>query len=218
MTIIEFPPISEADETGLLAVGGDLEVDSLLLAYQSGIFPWPHSPRQLLWFAPPERAVLYFEKLHISRSLARAIKQTEWRFTFDKDFRKVIEGCASSGNRKKGTVSWIYPQMVEAYCALHEAGHAHSIECYEQDDLVGGLYGVSIGKLFCAESMFYLRPNASKICLVKLVEHLRQQGLNWLDCQVINPFTAKMGAEEIPREQYMQMLSKAAKARQALQF
>ena len=207
MAIIEFPPVDQADRYGLLAVGGDLEVSSLVLAYRSGIFLWPFDPQLPAWFAPADRAVLFFDTLHVSRSLLRERKRRTWRLTVNRDFRGVISGCAHARNRRGGHATWITPAMIDAYTALHQAGFAHSFECYDGETLIGGVYGVSIGAMFAAESMFYLKPNASKLALLHMLETLRAHGLTWLDVQVLNPFTTKLGAINVPRERFQEMLT-----------
>ncbi|MFN8391729.1 MAG: leucyl/phenylalanyl-tRNA--protein transferase [Bdellovibrionota bacterium] len=210
MTISAFPPVDDADEDGLLCVGGDLEVDSLLLAYRSGIFPWPVSTDcPLVWFAPPTRAVLFLDQVHISRSLMRARERSGFTFSIDSQCENVIRNCARSKNRGKQRGTWIIPQMIKAYSALHRAGWCHSVECLDGDRLVGGLYGVSIGDMFAGESMFYLEPNASKLALWHLITHLQERNVPWLDCQQLTPLLASFGAVEIPRKQFMGLLGEA---------
>jgi leucyl/phenylalanyl-tRNA---protein transferase len=214
MTIVEFPPVEQADEHGLLAIGGDLEISSLVLAYRNGIFLWPFHPAVLAWFAPPERAVLFFDRLHFSKSLLRERKRTKWHLAIDADFRSVISNCAAAKNRRYGKGTWITPEMIDAYTSLQQAGYAHSFECYEGTTLIGGVYGVSIGAMFAAESMFYRKPNASKLALAFMVETLSQKGLTWIDVQVMNPFTQKLGAVNIPRDKYQEMLQEAVEKQQ----
>ena len=212
MTIFEFPPLETADEYGLLAVGGDLEVSSLLLAYRSGIFPWPIDNSILAWFSPHERAVLFFDEFHISRSLKREIRKNNYTVTFNKMFPQVISLCAKSRKglgRKTKNTTWITEPMISAFVELHNKGFAYSVECLSGEELVGGVYGVKIGGMFSAESMFYLEPNASKVALVYLVNYLTEHGVSWLDCQVINPFTRSIGVREISREDYLVLLARA---------
>ena len=205
MAVPAFPPVEQADNSGLLAIGGDLEIETLLLAYQSGIFPWPLlDVEELLWFAPPQRAILYLDDFHCGRSLRKLLKTSSWEISFDRDFDGVIAGCAESANRPEGT--WITGEMRQAYCRLHRAGYAHSVECWHAGKLVGGLYGVALRGLFAGESMFYREANASKAALVALVQHLRQQGVGWIDCQVMTDLFAGFGAREIQRAEYMQLL------------
>jgi len=216
LAILEFPPIETADETGLLAAGGDLEVSSLLLAYSSGIFPWPQDEELPLWFAPPRRALLFFKDYHASRSLKKTLRRPGWSFSINKRFTDVITACARGDMRKEQNGTWITPSMISAYVDFHKAGFCHSIECYYEGELAGGIYGVSIGKMFAAESMFYNRPNGSRLSLHYLVEYLQKQDVEWLDCQIINPFLQSFGTTEIPRDQYMELLSKSVSKKVSL--
>ena len=209
MPILQFPPLETADEHGLIAIGGDLEVESLLLAYRNGIFPWPIHSDILSWFAPPMRAVLFFNQFHISRSLKKFRSNSDWEIKIDNDFDTVIRECAKIINRPTQSGTWITPQIIESYSRLHSAGFAHSIECYEGSDLVGGVYGVCINGFFAAESMFYRKPNASKLCIWHLVELLSSHGIEWIDCQVMSPFLATFGTTEITRDEFMKILPKA---------
>lgn len=209
MVIERFPPVERADEYGLLAAGGDLEVESLLLAYRSGIFPWPIYEDTLTWFAPPRRAVLKLSEFHISKSLAKARKITPLSFTIDRKFSEVITGCREASNRHASAGTWISDEIVAGYSELHRAGYCHSIEANHGDNLVGGLYGVSLGKMFCGESMFYREPNASKLALCFLVDHLRSQGVTWIDCQVMTPLFKTFGAREITRNAFMKLLQES---------
>jgi leucyl/phenylalanyl-tRNA--protein transferase len=209
MVIKKFPDISTADQHGLLAVGGDLEVESLLLAYRNGIFPWPYDDEYLTWFAPPKRAILKFDNLHIAQSLKRE-KNRNWAvFKIDFDFENVIKECQKLINRKDQTGTWITNEMLEAYIELHKAGYAHSFECYKDDKLVGGLYGVNINNFFAAESMFYRYPNASKLTIWFMMEFFKLFGLNWVDIQVRTDTLSKFGAIEISREKYTKLLNTA---------
>lgn len=210
MAIEGFPPVEYADEHGLLAVGGDLEVESLLLAYSSGIFPWPMSGlREIPWFAPPTRGVLFLDAYTPPRSLRKIERRGGFELQVNTAFREVITRCATAKNRPGQRGSWITRQMVEAYTRFHEAGFAHSIECYANSQLVGGLYGVGIGSMFAGESMFYTEPNASKLALGHLVEILRSRGSEWIDCQQLTPFFSSIGAVEIERERFMGLLGVA---------
>ncbi len=206
MAIAEFPPHNSADSDGLLAIGGDLDIESLLLAYRNGIFPWPFDEKLLAWFSPPRRALLFLDELHISRSLKKELKNNRYQFTMNSAFGEVIEGCSQLDNRKNQRGTWITPAMKKAYEALHKAGFAYSFECREDGELVAGIYGVSLQRAISAESMFYRKPNASKITLVRLVEFYREQGINWIDFQVLNPFTKSLGAREVSRAQFLKLL------------
>jgi leucyl/phenylalanyl-tRNA--protein transferase len=208
MVIEKFPPVEEAQPDGLLAVGGDLEVPSLLAAYKSGIFPWPPDDDILLWFAPPKRALIFLSDFHISKSTAKHLRRAEYSFAINENFSAVIEECRRGQTRPElGT--WITPSMILAYKEMHRQGHCHSIECYYKKELVGGVYGVAIGGYFAAESMFYLQSNASKLALHHLVQYLAAKDVKWFDCQVINPFLASIGATEVPRKNFMSLLSEA---------
>lgn len=210
--VLKFPPVELADaESGLLAVGGDLEVPSLELAYRSGIFPWPHAENQpLLWFAPKKRAVLFFDQFKIPRRLQRDIRRSDLEFRVDTCFAEVIRACAASKTRKGCPGTWIIPEMVDAYIDFHHMGFAHSFEAFNPEGkLVGGMYGVSIGTYFAGESMFFLESNASKFAFVGAVEHLRGRGMKWLDVQVMTPLVEMLGAVEIPRAVFMQLLDEA---------
>ncbi len=209
MVVRCFPPLSHADESGLLAIGGDCEVESLLLAYRHGIFPWPFDDRILAWFSPPQRAVLFLDDFHVPQSLAKARKNSIWKFTIDRQFEKVIKECSKSKNRKPQRGTWITRTIVDGFIRFHRAGYAHSVECWDDDRLIGGLYGVSIGGMFAGESMFYLETNASKLCLCFLIDYLRERGVEWIDCQQLTPTFASFGAREIPREKFVALLDRA---------
>ncbi len=206
MSEISFPPLEEADETGLLAIGGELDIETLLTAYKNGIFPWPINDKILAWFAPPMRAVLFLEKFHISKTLKRELNRTKYTFSFNQHFKEVVEGCQELNNRAKQKSTWITREMARAYEELHKAGYARSVEVYDHGELVGGLYGVEIGKMFAGESMFFRKPNASKLALCMLVEYLKHNGSTWLDCQVMTPHMKHLGAEEIFREDFIVLL------------
>ena len=206
MAILEFPPVDRADEHGLLAVGGDLEPESLLLAYRSGIFPWPvEGYKPITWFAPPERALLFLDEVHVPRSLEKIRRKKLYTYELDRNFAEVIQGCSEA--RKIAT--WIRPDMARAYQALFDRGHAHSVETHLDGKLVGGLYGVSIGGMFAGESMFHREPNASKLALLHLIELLRDRGAKWIDCQMLTPTLEQFGAREVKREEYMELLAAA---------
>ncbi len=201
---LSFPPAESAlrEPNGLLALGGDLNPSRLIIAYQNGIFPWYSPGDPILWWSPDPRAVLYPESFHQSRSLRRFLRQSPFTVTIDRAFDRVIEHCAEG--RDEGT--WITPDILLAYQQLHQQGIAHSIEVWEQDILVGGIYGVAMGALFCGESMFSLRENASKTGLWAFCRHFSRCGGQLIDCQVINPHTASLGAEEISRRAYLDAL------------
>ncbi len=202
MVITAFPPLEKADENGLLCVGGDLEVESLLLAYQNAIFPWPYGEQYpITWFSPPRRAVLFLKDFHLSSRLKKDLKKRDFSFQINSNFQSVITECTK---RRKPT--WITKEMQAAYLKLHKAGYCHSFECYENGTLVGGLYGVSIGKMFAGESMFHRVDNASKATLCYLVEYLQSRGVHWIDGQQMTPLFKSFGAVEIPRNEFVGIL------------
>jgi leucyl/phenylalanyl-tRNA--protein transferase len=190
---------------GLVAIGGDLSVDRLLLGYRSGVFPWSVNP--ITWWSPDPRGIFDLESFHVSRSLARTLRNGRFRLTMDQAFRSVMEACAAPAPDRPAT--WISPEFIEAYTRLHELGHAHSVECWLADALVGGIYGVHIGSFFAGESMFHRATDASKVSLFCLVQHLRKQGFTLFDIQMVTPHTGKLGAISIPREEYLQRLQAA---------
>jgi leucyl/phenylalanyl-tRNA--protein transferase len=200
-----FPPPSQADGEGLVAIGGDLALPRLLLAYRSGIFPWTVAP--VTWWSPDPRAIFELEQFHVSRSLARVLRHEVFRVTCDQAFRDVMEGCAAPAPGRRET--WISPEFIEAYTQLHEAGHAHSIECWQGERLAGGIYGVATGGFFAGESMFHRESNASKVALYHLIEHLRRRGFELFDVQMLTPITKHLGAVEISRDDYLKRLSSA---------
>lgn len=206
MAIIDFPPIETADEDGLLGLGGTLESEAIVHAYMHGIFPWPIQDGILAWFAPPDRAVLFLDEFHISRSVVRSIRHAGFLSRINTAFVEVIDCCAEVTNRGEQDSTWITPELREAYIRLHNLGFAHSFETYFDDTLVGGIYGVQIGRFFSAESSFYRRDNASKVAMLAMVDYLRSQGISWFDCQVLTPFSRGFGAREIPRSDYMKLL------------
>jgi leucyl/phenylalanyl-tRNA--protein transferase len=203
-----FPPPALAREDGLLAVGGDLSVERLLLAYQHGIFPWYSPGEPILWWSPNPRLVLFPEEFHLSKRLARTIRQQIFRVTFDTDFRRIIRACAET-RRKEGEGTWLNEEMIEAYCRLHELGHAHSVECWQGEELAGGLYGVSLGAVFFGESMFSLVPDSSKVALAGLVDRLKGWDFELIDCQVGTGHLQRLGAREISGEEFSHRLAQA---------
>jgi len=197
---IVFPNPELADEDGLLAVGGDLSAERLILAYQNGIFPWFSDDDPICWYSPHERCVIYPGKLKVSKSMNQVIKNGSFRVTANHAFEKVIAHCAKIP-RKDQPGTWITKEMQEAYINLHQLGWAHSIEVWQNDTLVGGLYGVAINKVFCGESMFSLVSNASKIAMIFLCQ---QSDFELIDCQLPNDHLLSLGAEMIDREEYME--------------
>ncbi|HEV2392481.1 MAG TPA: leucyl/phenylalanyl-tRNA--protein transferase [Verrucomicrobiae bacterium] len=202
---MRFPDPREADAEGLVAVGGDLSLERLLLAYRSGIFPWTANP--VSWWSPDPRAIFELGEFHVSRSLARVVRQGGFRVTRDSAFRQVMEGCAAPGPGRRRT--WITAEFLEAYTGLHQAGHAHSVECWQGDELAGGIYGVAVGGFFAGESMFHRVSNGSKVALYHLVRHLEGRGFTLLDIQMLTPITTQLGGVTIPREQYLTRLAQA---------
>lgn len=206
---LAFPDPRHSDEEFVIAVGGDLSVDRLRLAYRHGIFPWILQGRMIEWWCPDPRFVLFPEKLKVSKSLAKVIKSNRFTVTFDQDFPAVIEQCRlAPRHNQPGT--WIKKKVVTAFCALHEAGHAHSVEVWQGQELVGGLYGVSVGRCFCGESMFAKVSNASKVGFVALVRRLQESGCSLIDCQMPSEHLASFGAESIPRLDFLDLLASAA--------
>ena len=205
-----FPPPRLADPSGLLAVGGDLEPERLLAAYRSGVFPWPllGADGPMLWFSPDPRLVLYPERFRTSRSLRRELRRARFEVTIDTRFREVMSAC-SENPRPGQQGTWITAPLIDAFERLHRRGHAHSVECLQDGELVGGLYGVSIGGAFFGESMFTRRSNASKIALVRLVRCLEEWGYAFVDCQQVTEHLLRFGAEEIPRCRFLGELEAA---------
>ncbi len=199
--VVYFPEPNLADEDGLLAVGGDLSSERLMLAYSKGIFPWFNDGQPIMWFSPPERCVIYPERIKISKSLRCTIKSGKFRITQNDAFADVIENC-STVPRKEQDGTWIGSSMITAYKRLHALGTAQSIEVWEKNKLVGGLYGVKIGRVFCGESMFSLVSNASKVALV----FLAQSNIDLVDCQIENAHLTSLGAELISRELFISIL------------
>ncbi|MBV9210972.1 MAG: leucyl/phenylalanyl-tRNA--protein transferase [Acidobacteria bacterium] len=208
MSLIHFPNPEQAAVEGIVLIGGQLSAANLLRAYRRGIFPWPIEGWPLPWFCPEVRAILEFKDLHVARSLQRLRERAPFQLTIDKDFRAVIRACAAvSRPHEDGT--WITPEMIRAYTELHEAGHAHSVEAWQDESLVGGIYGVDAGGAFAGESMFFIKPNASKLALLHLIEHLQTRGLDWLDIQVMTPHMRVFGAKEISRREFLKKLASA---------
>jgi len=194
----------------IIGFGGELTIENLRKAYRAGIFPWYIEGLPQPWFCPERRAVLEFSELHVPRTLRKEWKKTDYTFTIDKDFRQVIENCAAT-KRVHESGTWITKNFIESYCKFHAAGDAHSVEVWENKNLVGGLYGVDAGGVFCGESMFHHVPNTSKLALLFLIEHLNQRGATWLDIQVMTPHFEVLGAKEIQREEFLNKLEKTQK-------
>jgi leucyl/phenylalanyl-tRNA--protein transferase len=204
---IAFPPVDHAEENGLLAVGGDLSPVRLLAAYREGIFPWYGDGEPILWWSPDPRFVLFPEELRVSRSMKQFLKKGLLRITFDQAFREVITACRRPRSGQNGT--WITTEMRDAYAALHDFGIAHSVEVWQEQELVGGLYGVSLGRAFFGESMFSAIPNASKAALITLVRELRERGFDLIDCQVETAHLSGLGARPIPRRDFCALLKQS---------
>jgi leucyl/phenylalanyl-tRNA--protein transferase len=202
---LAFPSPLRASADGLVGIGGDLSVPRLLLAYRNGIFPWTDKP--ITWWSPDPRAIFELDQFHVSHSLAKIIRKGVFQITIDRAFSDVMKGCAAPGPGRRTT--WITREFHKAYTQLHEQGHAHSLECWQDDKLVGGIYGVAIGGFFAGESMFHCVSNASKIALYHLIEHLRQRHFALFDIQMLTSVTASLGAIQIPRAQYLKRLSLA---------
>lgn len=202
-----FPDTNTAltDPNGLLAVGGDLSSERLIHAYQRGIFPWYEEGEPILWWSPDPRAVLFPNQIHISKSLAKCIRKKKFTATCDKQFQQVIEHCANT-DRKNQHGTWITEDVIQAYCTLHAMGIAHSVEVWQDQRLVGGLYGINLGKLFFGESMFSLVSNASKIAFVALAQNTSRWGFPLIDCQVSNPHLTTLGAQLIERSIFNEYL------------
>ena len=205
-----FPPVHLSTPEGLLAVGGDLSVKRLLLAYKSGIFPWYSKSEPLLWWSPDPRLVLFPDELAISRSLRKTLRQKKYDISADKDFDYVISACAGI-RRKNQEGTWITKEMIDAYLELHRLGYAHSVEAWWKGQIVGGLYGVSLGRCFFGESMFATHSDASKVALVHLSRFLSQKGFGFIDCQVYSDHLSIMGARNIPRREFIKLLSRYLK-------
>jgi leucyl/phenylalanyl-tRNA--protein transferase len=211
MAIAQFPPIESADEQGLLAIGGDLEVDSLLLAYSQGIFPWPISKDYpLAWFSPDPRGILAFDKLHLSKSLRKFLRKNPYEVRFNTNFEAVIMNCARV-KRIDQSSTWITQDIINSYIELHKLGFAYSIETYLDDRLVGGVYGVCINRFYSGESMFHLENNASKVALISLLYQLKQRDIGWIDTQMVTPVVESLGGVEVPRATFLEILNVALK-------
>lgn len=205
-----FPQVETAHSSGIVAFGGDLSTERLLLAYKSGIFPWFEDGEAITWFAPEERMVLFLNEVRISKSTRNILNRGIFKVTYNEAFVDVIKNCQEIKRRGQlGT--WITDDMLEAYTKLHELGYAKSVEVWQNNELVGGLYGIDLGHIFCGESMFSKVSNASKIAFIHLAEKLKTENYQLIDCQVYNDYLAQLGCEEIPRDLFMQILKKEVK-------
>ena len=200
------PEFALTDPNGLLAVGGDLQPKRLLNAYYEGIFPWFNIDDPILWWSPDPRAVFVPGNMKTSRSLLKHLKKQPWRYSINHAFSQVIEGCAAPRSSQDGT--WITPEIQDAYLKLHELGKAHSIEVWHQDELIGGLYGLATGQVFCGESMFHTQTNASKAAMLLLHQHLLKQGFKLIDAQVMNPHLTSLGATALRRKDFINLLKR----------
>lgn len=201
---ISFPPAELADENGIIAIGGNLSPERLLNAYSNGIFPWYNEDEPIIWWSPDPRLVLFTDELHISRSMQKNIKKNVFKITFNKSFINVIQNCSLPRSYEKST--WIHKEMVDAYLKLHKLGYAHSVEVWKNSKLVGGLYGVGMGKCFYGESMFFFEKNASKFGMIKLTQKLNTMNIPFIDCQVKTEHLISLGAREIPRHKFINLI------------
>lgn len=208
-TDMRFPPVELASPEGLLAIGGDLRVERLLEAYRHGIFPWYNAGQPILWWSPDPRAVLFPSRIRISRSLRKTLRADNYEVTADTAFREVMQHCAAPRPNYSHGGTWITPEMLEAYCRLHQLGHAHSIETWSSGEVVGGLYGVALGGAFFGESMFSRRTDASKLALVHLARQLAAWGFLIIDCQLPTAHLERLGAESIRRRDFLGTLDRA---------
>lgn len=199
-----FPPVEKAEADGLLAYGGDLRTERLLLAYRSGIFPWFNIDEPPLWWCPDPRCVIFPKEVYISKSMQQLLKRNAFNITINQNFTAVILQCAATRQQQEGT--WITTEIEKAYTELHRLGYAVSIEAWQQGELVGGLYGIRMGRLFFGESMFSKVSNASKYALISYVQQLQKEGVVLIDCQIYTPHLESMGARMIPREEFMKIV------------
>ena len=205
-----FPSVETAHSSGIVAFGGDLSTERLLLAYKSGIFPWFEDGEVITWFAPEERMVLFLNEVRISKSTRNILNRGIFKVTYNEAFGDVIKNCQEI--KRSGQLgTWITDDMLEAYTKLHELGDAKSVEVWKDDELVGGLYGIDLGHIFCGESMFSKVSNASKIAFIHLAKKLKTENYQLIDCQVYNDYLAQLGCEEIPRDLFMQILKQEVK-------
>lgn len=208
--MIQFPDPIVSDENGIVAVGGELSVENVLKAYSLGIFPWPHGNLPLLWFCPPERGIIDFKNFKIPESVKKDLRKKNFRMSYNQAFDDVIDGCASQKRPgQKGT--WITPAIKKTYRKLHQLGYAQSVECWNGDELVGGLYGLYVQNVFSGESMFFKESGASKACLIALVEKLKSLGHAWFDIQMVTPVLELFGGEYLAREEFLKLLKSTQK-------
>lgn len=200
-----FPPVELASKEGILAVGGDLSSARLLLAYRNGIFPWFDNSEPILWWSPPKRMVVFPRSYKVSKSMRNILNKNCFKVTMNTNFKSVILHCQNI-KRKGQNGTWITDDIVESYTKLHEAGIAKSIEVWQDDKIVGGLYGIDLGTVFCGESMFSIVPNASKVAFISLINHLKENNYKLLDCQIHNDHLEKLGAFEISRNEFMEII------------
>jgi leucyl/phenylalanyl-tRNA--protein transferase len=204
-TTLFFPPVDQANRDGILAIGGDLSPERLQLAYKSGIFPWFEDGEPIMWWSPNPRMVLFLDELIVSKSMRNILNRNSFKVTFNQNFRDVISNCQNiERDGQNGT--WITNDMIEAYCKMHELGKAKSVEVWQDEVLVGGLYGIDLGHIFCGESMFSKVSNASKVAFITLVHQLKVENYKLLDCQVYNPHLESLGCREIERVDFMKIL------------
>jgi len=202
----QFPDPRKADSEGIVAIGGDLSITTLLAAYKQGIFPWYNENQPILWWCPDPRFVLIPDDLKVSKSMRPYFNQKKYKVTFDTSFEKVMRTCGKIQRKDQPTGTWITKDMIEGYIDLHHAGYAHSVEVWDEKELVGGLYGIGIGKIFFGESMFSSSPNASKMGFIHLVRTLKKRGYELIDCQQETGHLASLGAKSIPRSTFLDML------------
>ena len=200
-----FPPVTEADEEGILAIGGDLSTQRLILAYRNGIFPWYTDDEPIIWWCPNPRFVLFPDEIKISKSMRAVVKKQTYSFTINNCFNNVIKNCKTI-NREGQSGTWISEEVIDAYTNLNNLGYALSAETWKNNKLVGGLYGVKMGNIFFGESMFSLSPNASKFAFIQLVQHLKNEGVKLIDCQVYTNHLESLGAKMIDRNDFMRLL------------
>jgi leucyl/phenylalanyl-tRNA--protein transferase len=207
-----FPDPHLGEEDGLVAIGGDLSIDRLLLAYSNGFFPWFsfRDQEEPLWFCPLQRFIIFPNEIHVSHSMKQLLKKNPYQMTINKDFEGVMRGCAAAQNRNQKEGAWLGEHIIKAYTELYRQGFAASVEVWEGERLVGGLYGVTLGRCFFGESMFSLVPNASKLALIHLAKFLEQTGVPMIDCQFETPHLLSMGGRHIPYDQYMDILNQSS--------